>query len=76
MQKLICNLHITLDNLQSCKKEVWNICDFNSQQGDGVKLLKHINYVESQIYELLEEAIDIDQMIKEEESNRCIKCED
>ena len=76
MQKLITTLHLTLDNLQSCKKEVWNICDFNTQQAEGVNLLKHINYIESTILELMDKANDIDQQIKRDESNRCMKCED
>ena len=76
MQKLITTLHLTLDNLQSCKKEVWNFCDFNTQQHEGVNLLRHITMVESQIYELLEVIMYEEERVKEIESNRCMKCED
>ena len=74
MQKLITTLHLTLGSLQSCKKEVWNICDFNTQQGEGIDVLRHINYVETTIYDLLYKVNEINQRVKYEESSRCIKC--
>ena len=78
MQKLIKSLDELLAKLDLAKNNTVNVCDLDTEQGvaDWLSLVKRINYIERQVFDLMSEIIENEQRKKAEECNRCEKCED
>ena len=55
-----------LGNLEEAKKQVKNVCNMNTEQGvaDWASLMRHINYIEMQIYELMGKVIEAQREVK------------
>ena len=73
---LIKALDEVLKKLETAKKQAKNVCNMNTEQGvaDWASLMRHINYIEMQVYELMEKVIEAQREIKID--GVCEKCED
>jgi len=73
MQKLIKSLDELLAKLDLAKNNTVNVCDLDTEQGvaDWLSLVKRINYIERQVFDLMSEIIENEQRKKAEENNRC-----
>lgn len=73
---LIKALDEALKKLETAKKQAKNVCNMNTEQGvtDWASLMRHINYIEMQIYELMGHVIEAQREV--EINGVCEKCED
>ena len=73
---LIKSLDEALKKLETAKKQAKNVCNMNTEQGvaDWASLMRHINYIEMQIYELMGKVIKAQREAKID--GVCEKCED
>ena len=73
---LIKALDKVLGNLEEAKKQAKNVCNMNTEQGvaDWASLMRHINYIEMQIYELMGTVVEAQREVKID--GVCEKCED
>ena len=73
---LIKALDKVLGNLEEAKKQAKNVCNMNTEQGiaDWASLMRHINYIELQVYELMGKVIEAQREV--EINGVCEKCED
>lgn len=73
---LIKALDESLKKLEIAKKQAKNVCNMNTEQGiaDWASLMRHINYIEMQIYELMGSVIEAQREVKID--GVCEKCED
>jgi hypothetical protein len=63
---LIKALDKVLANLEEAKKQAKNVCNMNTEQGvaDWASLMRHINYIEMQIYELMGKVVEVQREVK------------
>jgi hypothetical protein len=73
---LIKALDEALEKLETAKKQAKNVCNMNTEQGvaDWASLMRHINYIEMQIYELMGKVVEVQREVKID--GVCEKCED
>ena len=73
---LIKALDEVLKKLETAKKQAKNVCNINTEQGvaDWASLMRHINYIEMQVYELMGKVIEAQREVKID--GVCKKCED
>ena len=64
--RLIKELDKALGNLEEAKKQAKNVCNMNTEQGvaDWASLMRHINYIEMQIYELMGKVMEAQREVK------------
>lgn len=55
-----------LGNLEEAKKQARNVCNMNTAQGvaDWADLMRHINYIEMQIYELMGKVMEAQREVE------------
>ena len=72
---LIKALDKALGNLEEAKKQAKNVCKMNTEQGvaDWASLMRHINYIEMQIYELMGNVMEAQREVKID--GVCEKCD-
>lgn len=63
---LIKALDEALKKLETAKKQAENVCNMNTEQGiaDWASLMRHINYIEMQIYELMGKVIEAQREVE------------
>ena len=63
---LIKALDEALKKLETAKKQAKNVCNMNTEQGvaDWASLMRHINYIEMQIYELMGKVVEAQREVK------------
>lgn len=73
---LIKALDKVLGNLEEAKKQAKNVCNMNTEQGvaDWASLMRHINYIELQVYELMGKVVEVQREARID--GACEKCED
>lgn len=73
---LIKALDKVLGNLEEAKKQAKNVCNMNTEQGvaDWASLMRHINYIELQVYELMGKVVEVQREVRID--GVCEKCED
>ena len=78
MIKLIKCLDEVLGKLDLAKNNTTNVCDLNTDQGiaDWLSLMKRINYIERQVFDLMSEIMENEQRKKTEESMLCAERKD
>lgn len=77
MIKLIKCLDEVLGKLDLAKNNAKNVCDLNTDQGvaDWLSLVKRINYIERQVFDLMSEIMENEQR-KKMEAKACMLCEE
>lgn len=77
MIKLIKCLDEVLGKLDLAKNNTTNVCDLNIDQGvaDWLSLVKRINYIERQVFDLMSEIMENEQR-KKMEAKACMLCEE
>ena len=72
MIKLIKSLDEVLAKLDSAKNNTTNVCDLNTDRGiaDWLSIVKHINYIERQVFDLMSEIVENEQRTKMKEEMR------
>ena len=75
MIKLIKCLDEVLGKLDLAKNNTTNVCDLNTDQGvaDWLSLVKRINYIERQVFDLMSEIMENEQR-KKMEAKVCMLC--
>jgi len=75
MIKLIKCLDEVLGKLDLAKNNTKNACDLNTDTGvaDWLSLVKRINYIERQVFDLMSDIVENEQRIKTE---ACTVCEE
>ena len=78
MIKLIKSLDEVLGKLDSAKNNTTNVCDLNTDRGiaDWLSIMKRINYIERQVFDLMSEIIENEQRIKTEACMLCAESKD
>lgn len=78
MIKLIKCLDEVLGKLDLAKNNTKNVYDLNTDQdvADWLSLVKRINYIERQVFDLMSEIMENKQRKKTEASMLCTKCKD
>ena len=78
MIKLIKCLDEVLGKLDLAKNNTTNVCDLNTDQGvsDWLSLVKRINYIERQVFDLMSEILENEQRKKTEACMLCAECKD
>lgn len=78
MIKLIKSLDEVLGKLDLAKNNTTNVYDLNTDQGvaDWLSLVKRINYIERQVFDLMSEIIENEQRIKTEACMLCVERKD
>jgi hypothetical protein len=73
MIKLIKCLDEVLGKLDLAKNNTKNVCDLNTDRGvaDWLSIVKRINYIERQVFDLMSEIMENEQRIKTE---ACMLC--
>jgi hypothetical protein len=73
---LIKALDEALKKLETAKKQAKNVYNMNTEQGvaDWASLMRHINYIEMQIYELMGKVVEVQREVKID--GVCETCED
>ena len=68
MIKLIKCLDEVLGKLDLAKNNTTNVCDLNTDRGiaDWLSIMKRINYIERQVFDLMSEMVENEQRIKTE----------
>ena len=63
---LIKALDEALKKLETAKKQAENVCNMNTEQGiaDWASLMRHINYIEMQIYGLMGKVIEAQREVE------------
>jgi hypothetical protein len=63
---LIKALDEALKKLETAKKQAKNVCNMNTEQGvaDWASLMRHINYIEMQIYELMGKVVEAQREVR------------
>ena len=77
MIKLIKCLDEVLGKLDLAKNNTTNVCDLNTDQGvaDWLSLVKRINYIERQVFDLMSEIMENEQRTKTEAEMRILCAE-
>ena len=78
MIKLIKCLDEVLGKLDSAKNNTTNVCDLNTDRGiaDWLSIMKRINYIELQVFDLMSEIMENEQRIKTEACMLCAERKD
>ena len=78
MIKLIKCLDEVLGKLDLAKNNTTNVCDLNTDRGiaDWLSIMKRINYIERQVFDLMSEIMENEQRKKTEASMLCAVCKD
>ena len=78
MIKLIKSLDEVLGKLDLAKNNTTNVCDLDTDQGvaDWLSLVKRINYIERQVFDLMSEIMENEQRKKTEACMLCAERKD
>ena len=78
MIKLIKCLDEVLGKLDLAKNNTTNVCDLNTDRGiaDWLSLVKRINYIERQVFDLMSEIMENEQRKKTEACMLCTVSKD